>query len=176
MAKTELKLKSKNAATGQDITTTLTYVNPTADSATLKTFGQKLNNLTTNSYVETDRVQTINVDTEEITTKAQGSIEIVNNPTITDLGNSYRIAIDQFVINGQSVADLNPNNLFGIFAPSSGGYYCPIRALNNTGTDYIFIEKVNSQPASGNQGTIRIAVPATDNYTASTGEFNITLP
>ena len=177
MAKTELKLKSKNSATGQDITTTLTYVNPTADSATLKTFGQKLNAFTTNNYVETDRVHTINVDTEEITTKTQGSIEIVNNPTITDLGNSYRIAIDQFVINGQTVADLDPNNLFGIFSPSSGGYYCPIRGLNNTGnTDYLFIEKVNNLPASGDQGTIRIAVPETDNYTASTGTFDITLP
>lgn len=66
MAKTELKLKTKNAGTGQNITTTVSYVNPNADSNTLKTFGQKLNNLTTNNYVETDRVQTINVDTEEV--------------------------------------------------------------------------------------------------------------
>lgn len=71
MAKTELKLKSKNAATGQNITTTLTYVNPNADSATLKTFGQKLNAFTTNNYVETDRVQTINVDTEEVPQQTQ---------------------------------------------------------------------------------------------------------
>lgn len=66
MAKTELKLKTKNAGTGQNITTTVGYVNPTADSNTLKTFGQMLNNMTTNNYVETDRVQTINVDTEEV--------------------------------------------------------------------------------------------------------------
>lgn len=66
MAKTELKLKTTNAATGQNITTTVGYVNPTADSQTLKTFGQKLNAFTTNNYVETDRVQTINVDTEEV--------------------------------------------------------------------------------------------------------------
>lgn len=66
MAKTELKLKSTNAATGQNITTTIGYVNPTADSQTLKTFGQKLNAFTTNTYGETDRVQTINVDTEQV--------------------------------------------------------------------------------------------------------------
>lgn len=66
MAKTELKLKSKNAGTEQNITTTIGYVNPDADSQTLKTFGQKLNSFTTNNYVETDRVQTINVDTETI--------------------------------------------------------------------------------------------------------------
>lgn len=66
MAKTELKLKSKRSTTGQNITTTIGYVNPNADSATLKTFGQKLNAMTTNIYEETDRVQTINVDTEEV--------------------------------------------------------------------------------------------------------------
>lgn len=80
MAKTELKLKSKNAATGQDITTTLSYVNPNADSATLKTFGQKLNAFTTNNYVETDRVQTINVDTEDVPKTKQNQQITIHTP------------------------------------------------------------------------------------------------
>lgn len=66
MAKTNLQIKSTNAATGAKMTTTLTYVNPDANSATLKNFAQKLNNLTTNNYVEADRVQSINVDTEDV--------------------------------------------------------------------------------------------------------------
>lgn len=91
MAKTELKLKSKNVATGQDITTTLSYVNPNADSATLKTFGQKLNAFTTNNYVETDRVHTINVDTEQI----PGENEItLSSTTLTKSNNSIRIPIN----------------------------------------------------------------------------------
>lgn len=76
MAKTELKLKSKRSTTGQNITTTIGYVNPDADSVTLKTFGQKLNAMTTNIYEETDRVQTINVDTEQV--PGQGK----ENPTL----------------------------------------------------------------------------------------------
>lgn len=65
MAKTDLQLKTLAQATGAKMTTSITYVNPNANSATLKEFGQKLNALTTNTYVETNRVQTINVDTED---------------------------------------------------------------------------------------------------------------
>lgn len=66
MAKTDLKLYSKAQGSEKKITTSLPYTNPTADSTTLKQFAVKLNNLTTNIYSETDRVQTINVDTEEV--------------------------------------------------------------------------------------------------------------
>lgn len=67
MAKTDLKMYSTDAS-DKKITTTLTYVNPAADSTTLKQFATKLNAFTTNTYGETDRVQTINVDTEEVPT------------------------------------------------------------------------------------------------------------
>lgn len=66
MAKTDLKVYATEAASGKKTTTTLTYVNPAADSQTLKTFGQMLNAFTTNNYDSTDRVQTVNVDTEEV--------------------------------------------------------------------------------------------------------------
>lgn len=66
MAKTDLKLYSKAQGTEKKITTSLPYVNPATDSTTLKEFAVKLNNMTTNVYSETDRVQTINIDTEEV--------------------------------------------------------------------------------------------------------------
>lgn len=66
MAKTDLKLYSKAQGTEKKITTSLPYINPSADSTTLKQFAVKLNNFTTNVYDETDRVQTINIDTEEV--------------------------------------------------------------------------------------------------------------
>lgn len=94
MAKTELKLKTKNAATGQAITTTVGYVNPTADSQTLKTFGQKLNAFTTNTYEETDRVQTINVDTEQVVLpKEDQTIQLGEWTTRTGGdGSTYKVA------------------------------------------------------------------------------------
>lgn len=66
MARTDLKLKAKDQSTGNTTTTSITHVNENATSSTLLQFSQMLNNLTTNTYDSTDRVQTINVDTEEV--------------------------------------------------------------------------------------------------------------
>lgn len=64
MPKVDLKLYSTDAADGKKITTSVTYVNPNASNAVLKSFAQQLNAFTTNTYSETDRVETVNVDTE----------------------------------------------------------------------------------------------------------------
>lgn len=42
-------------------TTSITYVNPNADDAKLKTLTQMLNNLTINTYVSTDKVETTDI-------------------------------------------------------------------------------------------------------------------
>lgn len=95
MAKTDLQLKTLAQATGKSITTTLTYVNPEANSATLKEFAQKLNNLTTNTYVETNRVQSINVDTEQVPITKKDQQITIHTPwertTVTG-GNTYETA------------------------------------------------------------------------------------
>lgn len=64
MAKTDLKLSSTSAS-GDKITTTISDVNPAASNLTLKTFAQKLNMLTTNTYEETNKVTTVKVDTTD---------------------------------------------------------------------------------------------------------------
>ncbi len=65
MPKVDLKLYSTDAADGKKITTSVTYVNPAASNAVLKSFAQQLNALTTNNYTQTDRVETVNVDTDD---------------------------------------------------------------------------------------------------------------
>ena len=45
---------------------TITDINPSATSSQIKTFAQGLNALTTNTYEYTNRIQVIEVDTEEI--------------------------------------------------------------------------------------------------------------
>lgn len=62
-SKTDLKLSSTSAG-GDPITTTISDVNPAASNLTLKTFAQKLNMLTTNTYEETNKVTTVNIDSE----------------------------------------------------------------------------------------------------------------
>lgn len=65
MAKISVALNSTEVATGKKLQKTLTDINAAATSAQIKTFTQALNNLTTNNYVETNRIEKTNVDTEE---------------------------------------------------------------------------------------------------------------
>lgn len=64
MPKTDIKIYSTDAATGSKITTSVGYVNPNATNNVLKTFAQQLNDLTTNEYSSSDRIETVNLDTE----------------------------------------------------------------------------------------------------------------
>lgn len=64
MPKTDIKVYSTDAATGSKITTSVGYVNPNATNAVLKSFAQQLNDLTTNTYSSSDRIETVNLDTE----------------------------------------------------------------------------------------------------------------
>lgn len=62
MAKTEIKLIAKDQE-DKTVSTTISDVNPDAQSSTLKAFAQRLNMLTTNTYERTDKVVTTDVDT-----------------------------------------------------------------------------------------------------------------
>ena len=163
MAKTELKLKSKNAATGQDITTTLTYVNPNADSATLKTFGQKLNALTTNNYVETDRVHTINVDTEQVPiNKKEGTFSNVN-ANVTKTADGRQVETYGVKINGETITSTEVSKLFGC-CEVAGHYYTVQFQLVETDT----LRMLTPSGNDAGTATIKIAHPANDDYTAVT--------
>lgn len=64
MPKVDIKLYSTDATDGKKITTSVPYVNPDASNSVLKEFAQRLNAFTSNNYTETDRVETVNVDTD----------------------------------------------------------------------------------------------------------------
>lgn len=88
MANYELKLKTKDAGTQKARTVTITNVNPEASSTILKQFTQKLNNLTTNTYEQTDYVVTTNLDTEVIPepdTRATATFSLTNESFTTNL-------------------------------------------------------------------------------------------
>lgn len=65
MPKVDLKLSSTAEVDNKKMTTTISDVNPSAGSAALLQMAQKINALTTNTYNETNRVETVNLDTEE---------------------------------------------------------------------------------------------------------------
>lgn len=97
MAKTDLKLYSKAQGSEKKITTSLPYINPATDSTTLKQFAVKLNNFTTNTYSETDRVQTINVDTEQVPVDENAKLEPVVTRT-TESGTRWNPETNSFIL------------------------------------------------------------------------------
>lgn len=154
MAKTDLKIKSNDNQKGTSITTSVTYVNPEANSNTLKQLGQKLNALTTNNYVQSDRVQTINVDTEEIAPQ-QGTLEIVDNPTFTRESFNILIPVTNFILNGQPMTEIPANSfIFG-------------RALRTGGVSYAIDASSTTNSVNIMQGTDRATIP--------TGEYQLTI-
>lgn len=170
MAKTNLQIKSTNAATGAKMTTTLTYVNPEANSATLKQFAQKLNRLTTNNYVEADRVQSINVDTEQVINLKPGTLALKTNPTITQSGTNYSIALDQFLINGETLTTNEDYYLiFGYFV-SYGGNVIPARLIYNATT-----LNINDVPEGRTNGKLKLALKPINNYSAAVMDQEINL-
>lgn len=64
MPKTDIKLYSTEPS-GKATTATISDVNPDATNAQLKTLGQMLNSFTRNRYDKTNRINTIQCDTEE---------------------------------------------------------------------------------------------------------------
>ena len=80
MAKTSLIISSTDSTTGKKLQKTLTDINSAATNDELKTFAQAVNAVTTNTYGESNRVDRINVDTEESATVSKLFREI----TVTD--------------------------------------------------------------------------------------------
>lgn len=161
MAKTSLQVKAKNAATEKATNVTITYVNPDADSATLKQFGQMLNGFTNNVYEETNRIQTINVDTED-TPKKAGSI---STEVTTGRGQDTYIAIsrDRFQTKPEDA------QIFGLLYISSlGTTRFPISQEGSS-----VIARYPSGTQHTGTTTWKLAIMGDDTYTAAAEEFTI---
>lgn len=62
MPRVDLKIYSTPVGDTKKTTTTVSYVNASASNGALLSFAQQLNGLTTNNYIETDKVTTENLD------------------------------------------------------------------------------------------------------------------
>lgn len=152
MPKVDLKLYSTDAAEGKKITTSVTYVNPAASNAVLKSFAQQLNAFTTNAYLETDRVETVNVDTDTsrkqyrdilITGAAQGatatiSANVVEGVTVNPAVFYYSNGAAQ-VLTTTSIPSADPTVArFTVSIPNSSGQIFAGIATN----DYFYADFV----------------------------------
>ena len=172
--KTSVSINFTEAASGKKGQRAITDINPDATSAQIKTFAQALNGITTNNYVETNRIQTINVDTESVpvpASKATGTLQLKENPTIAIEGSLGKIPLSEFIINGQTVTDL-PGTTISIFGVFSRSAIFPVYFMNSS-PDYICIN-FGSSETSGT-GTLYLALQETDEYTAATMTTTITI-
>ena len=65
MAKIAINMVTTEASTGRKLQKTLTDINAAATSQQIKSFVTGLNGLTSNVYGETNRIEKLNIDTEE---------------------------------------------------------------------------------------------------------------
>ena len=153
MAKYDLKLKTTDAGTEKARTLTLSNVNPNASSTVLKQFTHKLNDLTLNTYVETDYVVTTNLDTETppIDTRTETTFSFDNGIAVPQstgtMPSFYTTNSDgniSFAIEGVQ------NVLVGI------GYESNKINMNM----YVY----QTRPAAGTQATIIVRIEGTETY------------
>ena len=164
---------------GLDASKTISSINPDATNAQLAQFGQKVTALTDNTYGKTDRVITINCDTEsgggaktqatitlmnESETLANVKTALTSNINLYNLGMTYDGDGQLYAFVSSSptnyVAVSNPTN--SMAAPTT--YYCRIASGNNADIVPQIVAPI----------VITIRADETDNYTAAEATFTIT--
>lgn len=149
MPKVDLKLYSTDAAEGKKITSTVTYINPNASNSVLKSFAQQLNAFTTNAYESTDRVETVNVDTD-------GSRKSFRNIQITGAAQGATATITVNIGDNESV---NPAVFF-----YTDGTVSILSATKGTSTDPTVAKYTVQIPS--NNGYLYVGLNATSNFYA----------
>lgn len=159
MAKETLKVIG--ARNGKNITTTITDVNPAATNAQLASLGTKFTALTTNVYQETNRVTTVNCDTEP-----GGGVKPA--PTLT---------LDKYSLPASSISNVNAGNICTATTNSDGQLY----AVSKGEPSSMVMLGVIGTAIVGRQGTaavtaqtLKIGVTETENFAGLEVEFQIT--
>ena len=163
----DVKLKAKDP-NNENTTTTISYVNPEASNSAMKQFAQKLNALTRNTYSESDKIETTNLDlapdsgqqdttltlaTETTTIAAVNSRN--SNGDYSDAGSSLNVAIT-YTGDGRLRASVNSSKIFV--------------AINS---NRLLIWQFGALTAS-DACTITVTADATENYKAAETTYTIT--
>ena len=161
MNKTDIKISS-TAPNGDSMTTTVSDVNPAASNLTLKTFAQKLNMLTNNTYGETNKVTTVTVDTND--DKPTPTLKLMTGES----GGSEATTI---TANGETSYHTDYNG--------DGEIYVRVKALQTAGiVDYGYAGTVQTMHKTykftASSGVVyEFHATETDNYKAVTVEYTV---
>ena len=148
---------------------TIENINPAARNATLAQFGEKIADLTTNTYQKTDRITKVNCDTEP-----GGGTK--PTPTLTLSQSSIALA-DVSAISATPA--INP--VITITTNSDGNIYIRYTSTGSTNSTlyYVLMEGTQFTPLKGANAntaqTIYVGVTETDSFAGAEVEFNITV-
>lgn len=156
MAKRSLILTSTAAGTGKKLQKTITDINPNADGNALKGFTQKLNAMTTNTYVATDCIDKFNIDTEvpPVDTRQTPTLSVSGVPSLatikgTDVPQNVAITYD-----GDGITYMKRK--------SGCNYVFFMASTQNTG--FFMGKPSGTQVASVTAGTFIVGAYGTENY------------
>lgn len=161
MSKLSFQLKATAAGTGKSVTTTVTNLNPEAGKPVIKEFAQKLNQLTTNAYVETDYIERTNLDTEE-DTRTVPTLMVANVPSLANINNNSSTSLLSVTYTGDGTT----------YVYRKSG--CEKIAFSMYSNNQMLIKKADSSSsivATG--GTFILASTGTDNYQPVEVEYTI---
>jgi len=147
MSKVSIQIESTDTL-GNKKQKSLTNINPEASSAQLKSFAQNLIALTNQTYSETNRIEKINVDTEDTSGKITPTFTVGDFEVLENIG--YRAP---YTYNGDGK----------ICANITGGYNAPFISFSEM---YVFL--TNHNTSSGSNYTVTITTTETDTYAAAT--------
>ena len=163
------KMQLKMTSEGKTLTRTLSHTNQSVDNDILAQFGNRLAALTTNTYGSTDRITTVNCDTEE-----GGGVK--PTPTLSMATTSYSAATldsGQFTDDGFEITTNSDGKIALSFSgfDSATGMTMPTASVLN-GRLYIHKAVFSNQTATG---TIHVTALPSENFGISnTVNFTVT--
>ena len=140
---------------------TIENINPAVNNSVLATFGTKLNAMTTNTYQKTDRITTVNCDTEPGGgTKATPTLTFSQNITLNniagmDAANGTSVTVTR---SGDGQLYIRPGTATGYwYQVYDGGFYL-------------------RKESSATVGTMYVGLSETENYQGVEVQMNIMVP
>lgn len=167
MSNTKLQLKAQDTS-GKSTTTSITYVNENATNANLLEFSQRLNNLTTNTYTQTLKIRTTELDTESDPSKQTNTITLsTDSTTLTNLKTRAQINKISATANANKayISYISKSLVAGIWIENDSSVWLVIGTINQLRNDLT---------DNSTAGAIIITIPEDDTYNSASATFTIT--
>lgn len=171
--KEQIKLYATKS--GKAVSKTINNVNPDASNMTLAEFGTKLNDLTSNTYERTDRVTTINCDSEP-GGGAKPTPTITLNPATKTAAEAQSAMATNGLAQLASVTSNSTGRLYSYQKVKTDGNNNTILTTIDVGNKLQMFNNskgVNMSPALAGQSIV-VGVEETDEYAAGEVEFTFT--